>query len=63
MRMISEALKLEDLDELNVEIEERIQLVRQMAGTLYPSIVCDEIGLLRMRIGLLKMMKMKMMKK
>ena len=46
MLSINEALKLTSEKEAFDEIESRMSLGRQMAGTLCPSILMDEIGLL-----------------
>ena len=33
-------------EEIDVEIAERQELIKQMVGTLYPDIMCDEIDTL-----------------
>lgn len=47
MKYIEEALKLESVDELEVEVETRRELGHKMVGQLYPSILADEIYQLR----------------
>lgn len=46
--------KLLTVDEIDKEIESRHQLISQMVGQLYPSILSDEIGQLLERKALLQ---------
>jgi len=54
MKEIKEALKLTSISEIEIEIEERIDLVNQMVGNLYPHVIADENKQLRERIADLK---------
>lgn len=49
MEPINEALQLFDLDKIQEEINERVELINQMVGSLYPAILYDEIVSLRSR--------------
>jgi hypothetical protein len=54
MRYIKEALELTSISEIEKEIQERIELVNQMVGNLWPHIVADENKQLRERMWELK---------
>lgn len=43
MKSIEDVLKLTSLAELKKEVEIRKDLIKQMVGTVYPSIVSNEI--------------------
>jgi len=49
MRMIHDAMKLSDPEEIRQEIAERQKLMHHMVGSLYPSIMQDEINKLKSR--------------
>lgn len=54
MRSINEVLAVTARDELQTEIEERQELIRNMVGTLYPSIVVSEIVTIKLHIDSLR---------
>ncbi len=43
MKNIKEALLFEKADDIKLEIKERSELIKQMVGQFYPSILEDEI--------------------
>jgi hypothetical protein len=49
LRMIKEALELKDVNEIQAEIDARKKLINEMCGTLYPSILRDEVYDLELR--------------
>ena len=57
MKDIKDALQLVDLKEIQQEINERRELIRQMVGSLYPSIIYDEIFKLNYRYSEIKNVK------
>lgn len=51
MRSINEVLAITDRDELQAEIGEREELIKNMVGTLYPQIVVKEIITIKQHIA------------
>lgn len=49
MNSIDKAIKFKNIAALDIEIEDRKELIKNMVGTLYPRIVMDEIIKLKKR--------------
>jgi len=57
MIYIKDALLLESIEEIQSEVNDRIELRQQMVGQLYPSILTDEISQLNSKIWEIKYRK------
>ena len=54
MKNIEEALNLKTIEEIEEEIQSRKKVLLEMVGRVYPTVICDEIYKLRIKLDKLK---------